>query len=225
MNTKDIKNYLDNIYQKSEDKRLVDEAVKIKIVELVEKASVITSLSISDLLLRLDFKPNDQTIEALEAFLAELRSVFWLKDFGFLKIVPIQAGKNAQPDFIAEFAGKNCAIEVFCITEAHEQQKDSTLDVYVNFDPSFSGSKFGRDFMSKAAKKKIQLDSVKAKIKILLCVINSQPVISLNTAEEMHSHAKLLSDNLGWGPEYYVSLLTGVEVNEKSSNTIYPKLA
>ena len=220
----DIENYLDNIYEKSKDKRLSDTTVRRKIIELVEKASGVTNFSVPDLLSRLDLKLNDQTIEALESFLAELRSIFWLNDFGFTEIIPLQAGKISQPDFTAKFKNKTCAIEVFCLTKKHEQQKDPALNAYVNFDPNFNRSKFGRDFMSKAQEKKKQLDANDAQIKILLCVLNSQPVVSLNTAEEMSSHAKLLYENLGWEQGYFVGILTGVEVNGKSSNTIYPRL-
>lgn len=220
----DLKNYLENIYKKTKDEMLVEETVRRRIIFLLNKASVITNLSTSDLLSRL-VKSNDQTIEALESFLAELRSIVWLDDFGITKIVPLQAGKNRQPDFTAEYSGQKCAVEVFCLTQAHEQQKNSTLNVYVNFDPNCNGSKFGRDFMSKAAQKKAQLDSIDAKIKILLCVINSQPVICLNTKDEIHSHAKLLYDKLQWGQGYHIGLLTGVKVNGKASNTIYPNLS
>ena len=224
MEMRDIENYLDNIYKKSKDERLSNTTVRRKIIELVEKASNVTNFSVPDLLSYLDLKLNDQTIEALESFLAELRSIFWLNDFGFTKIIPLQAKNISQPDFTAEFNNKTCAIEVFCLTEKHEQQKDSMLNAYVNFDPNFSGSKFGRDFMSKAQEKKKQLDTNNAQMKILLCVLNSQPVVRLNTTEEMSSHAKFLYENLGWGQGYFVGILTGVEVNGKSSNTIYPIL-
>ncbi len=221
----DIENYLDNIYKKSKDEKLSGEKVRGRVIELVKKASIVTNFSVPDLLSRLDLKLSDQTIEALESFLAELRSIFWLNDFGFTEILPLQAGKSIQSDFTARFNEKMCAIEVFCLTQKHEQQKDLTLNVYVNFDPNFTSSKFGRDFMSKAQKKKKQLDAnITAQMKILLCVLNSQPVIRLNTAEEMDYHAKFLYENLKWGKGYYVGILTGVEVNGKSSNTIYPKL-
>lgn len=224
MEVHDVENYLDNICKKSNDQRLVDRGVREKIKELLSGASKITNLPISDLLSKLDFKPNDQTFEALESFLAELRSIFWLRDFGFTGIVPLQATTTPQPDFAAKYSNQDCSVEVFCLTETHEQEKDSSLNVYVNFDPNFNGSKFGRDFMSKATAKKEQLDSVDAKIKILLCVINSNPIIRLNTAQEMQSHAELLHSQLKWGSNYFVGLLTGVEANGIKSDVIYPAL-
>lgn len=216
----DVLTYLDDLCRKTNDTRLVDQKIRTNIIELVENACKITNLPVSDLLLRLDFKPKDLRIEALEAFLAELRSIFWLRDFGFTAIQPLQAKKKLIcPDFTATYKDKTCAIETFCLTQTHEQQKDTSLEVYRNFDPQFTGSKFGRDSMSKANNKKKQLDSSDAKIKILLCVINSQPVIRLNTGEEMQNHAKFLYDQLGWGNSYYLGLLTGV-----CSDTIYPKI-
>ena len=225
MKISDLENYIDNIYNKTADLRLANSKIRERIRKPLDNACKITGLPIKDLLTGLDLKPNDQTIEALESFLAELRSIFWLRDFGFTNIFPLKASrKNVQPDFIAEYKGDTCAIEVFCLTQKYEQGKDASLNVYVNFDPNFSGSKFGRDFMSKAKEKKIQLDSSNANIKILLCVVNSDPVINLNTADEMKAHAKFLYDTLNWKAGYYIGILTGVKVNGQLSDTIYPLL-
>jgi len=198
---------------------------KEKIKQMLEDACEITKVDIDSLIRNLDFKPNNLTIEAVEAFLSELRSIFWLRDFGFTDIQPLRAKRNStQLDFIAKYKNNECAIEVFCLTSVHGQQRDSAFGVYTNVDPQFNGSKFGRDFMSKATDKKKQLDSSDAKVKILLCIVNSQPVISLNTAKEMNVHAKFLYDNLAWGRGYFVGILTGANVNGMSSDTIYPKL-
>ena len=217
--------FLNKLFEKTKDNRLADDKVKSRIVEMMSEACEITELSFSDLLQRLDFKPSDLNIEALESFLAELRSIFWLRDFGFVSIEPLEAlKKSVCPDFTAKYGGKTCCIEVFCLTQTHGQKKDSNLGVYVNFDPQFTGSKFGRDFISKANLKKKQLDSGDKDSKILLCVLNSDPVILLNTADEIKNHAKFLYEQLNWGNGYYVGILTGVEVNGVSSNTIFPSL-
>ena len=217
--------YLNDVHKATSDNRLIDASVRNSILERAKNACKITNLSYSDLLQRLDFKQNDLTIEALESFLAELRSIFWLQDFGFTNIIPLQAKKSSQqPDFIAKYKDKTCSVEVFCLTQAHEQQKDHSLNVYKNFDPQFNGSKLGRDFASKAKNKKEQLDSSSADMKILLCVVNSQPMIALNTKEEWDGHARLLCENLSWGSGYYVGILTGVKPNGVSSDTIFPKL-
>lgn len=109
--------YLDDVYKKTNDKRLVKQEARKSIEELIKKGCEITSLSESDLLLKLDFKPKDLTIEALEAFLAELRSIPWLQYFEFTAIQPLQAKKKLIcPDFTAKYKDKTCAIEVFCLT-------------------------------------------------------------------------------------------------------------
>lgn len=216
--------YLDKLCKETKDDRLVDEKVRSKIIDLVRDGSGITNLIPSDLLPRLDFKPKDLTIEALESFLAELWSILWLRDFGFVNITPIEARKNTQPDFTAKYRGKTCAVEVFCLTQVHEQQKDPSLNVYKNFDPNFEGSKFGRDFMSKAPNKKMQLDSMKADMKILLCVVNSQPMIRLNTKTDFEEYTKLFYEKLAWGDGYYLGILTGVHANGIPSDIIFPKL-
>lgn len=221
LNTKgEVDVYLDRLYAKTVDDGLNEPKVRLSITEMIVEACKITGLETAKLLSGLDFKPNDLTIEALEAFLAELRAIFWLRDFHFTSIVPLQALNNsAQPDFTANHDGRTCAIEVFCLTNKHEQQKDPKLGIYKNFDPTFEGSKFGRDFKSKANDKKKQLDSKVADLRVLLCVINSQPVIRLNTKEQMETHAEFLYKELSWGKNYYLGLLTGV-----SSDVVFPNL-
>ncbi len=217
--------YLDSIYENTRDPRLLDEKVRKGIIGRLEDACKITCLSSSDLLGSLDFKQKDVTIEALESFLAELRSIFWLRDFSFTEIVPLQAKKKlAQHDFNAKYGDKTCAIEVFCLTQKHGQQKNPALNVYINFSPGFSGSKFGRDFISMANKKKNQLDSSGASIKILLCVVNSAPMVALHTKRDWGLIMESLYEDLGWKGNYYLGLLVGVSVNGLESDTIYPEL-
>jgi hypothetical protein len=202
-----------------------DQNLHEKLIQLIKKACVITNLSESDLLHKLDFQPNNLTNEMIEGFLAQLRAIFWLKRFGFSNITPIEPKRNfPQPDFRANYKDKESAIEVFCLTKTHEQQKDQTLNVYVNFNPQFEGSKFGRDFISKAPSKKIQLDSISAEIKVLLCVINSTPIIALNDAQDIKEMAKFLYHKLNWGRNYFIGLLTGWSSFGVLDDTIYPDL-
>lgn len=220
-----ILRYLDGVYKKTYDKRLINETARCAILERIREAGLIVGLPFSGLLQQLDFKPNALTIETVESFLAELRSIFWLQNFRFTDIVPLRAKKKVQqPDFTAKYGDKTCVIEIFCLTRKHEQQKDPTLNVYVNFDPSFNGSKFRRDFIATAQNKKLQLDSMQSDIKMLLCVLNSQPMINLNTKTEFDNHAKLLYEKLSWGNGYYLGILTGVEPNGISSDTVFPIL-
>lgn len=215
----DVLIYLDNIYKKRNDNKSVDSKTRTDIIENIENGCKITNLSESDLLLKLDFKPKDLTMEALEAFLAELRSIFWLRNFGFTDIQPLQARKKLIcPDFTAKYKDKICAIEVFCLTQVHEQQKDFLLGVYKNFDPQFKDSKFGRDFMSKANNKKQQLDLNNVKIKILLCVINFSSITRLSRLNDIKDKAKYFYEQLNWGDDYYVGL------NADGTNAIYPKI-
>ncbi|MBF0556177.1 MAG: hypothetical protein HQK96_16780, partial [Nitrospirae bacterium] len=84
----------------------------------------------------------------------------------------------------------------------------------------------GRDYIEKANKKKKQLDAVDAEIKIILCVINSTPMIGLNTAIHMDKHAEYLYNELNWGPNYYVGLLTDYYdyIANRTQDTIFPEL-
>ena len=71
------------------------EKVISRIVSLLDEASQIVDLSLSDLLDGLDFQPNNYQVEKFEAFLAELRSIFWLSHFGFTEIAPLPKKKKS----------------------------------------------------------------------------------------------------------------------------------
>jgi len=118
-----VKLYLQAVYLKTKDTRLEHPNVEVVISEQLRDACIITSLGMNELLTALDFKPNDLTIEALESFLAELRSIFWLNMQGFVNIRPQQARKERYPDFLAALNGKDSAIETFCLTQVHGQKK------------------------------------------------------------------------------------------------------
>jgi hypothetical protein len=224
-NLKDVLIYLNNIIKRKNYDILDNFQSKRRITSLLKKACKITKLSISELLARICFKPNSSNIEDFEAFLAELRAIFWLRNFGFSNIIPIEPRKKfPRPDFLANYKGKKSAIEVFCLTKTHEQQKDQTLNVYVNFNPQFEGSKFGRDFISKAQEKLLQLDNVNTDIKILLCVVNSEPMICLNDKDKWDKNAEYLFKRLNLESNYYIGILTGAVVNGELTDTIYPKI-
>ncbi len=215
-----VENYLDLLYKKTSDERLAKSEIKTSILEKIKEASKITNLGVDELLNGLDFKPNDLTIESLESFIAELRAIFWLRNFKFINILPIQAtNKGKQADFIATYKNKTYAVEVFCLTKANEQKKDSKLGVYINFN-----AKFICDFINKE-NKKLQLDAMSnVDRKLLLCVANSSPVIALNTADDFKSLIKQIYKSLDWGSPYFIGLLTGFQSADGLDDIIYPSL-
>jgi hypothetical protein len=201
--------YVDIVYKISSDKRLKQPEVVPAILKQIEGASVITGLSEENLLRGLDFKPKDKTVSALESFLAELRVVHLLHELGFENIQPIEAtGLYKTPDFEAVFHNKTCAIEVFCLP-AEFGQLPNESGLYRNFDPEFAESKFGKKFFDKAAIKKLQLDSIVAEAKIVLCVVNHSCICALSTNVDVRVHAEFLSEKLNWGMGYHVGLLCG----------------
>ncbi len=218
----DFLSYLEKIYKKTGDKRLRNPEVKKNSLSLLYKACKITNLSVSDLLNKIDFNQNDLSIEALESLFAILRAPIWLQHFDFSEITPLKKKKKRrQPDFKAKYKERIAVTEVFCLTQKYGQppcDQKQRVNYYENFDPQFEGSKFGRDFKSKAPDKKKQLDSKSADIKVLLCVVNSDVMVSLNTNEEWNKHAKLLYEKLSWGNSYYIGIMAGAE------KVIYPSL-
>ena len=51
----DVLSYLSELYKETKDTRLADQKVQTKIIGLIEKGSIITNLSVSDLLAGLYF--------------------------------------------------------------------------------------------------------------------------------------------------------------------------
>lgn len=144
----DLQKYLITLFEVTGDGRFIEKSVEQDIFSKIKKACGIINCNTSDLLSGLDFKPNDLRTEALESFLAELRAIFWLRDFGFINIKPVQGNKQKSPDFIAERNNKSYAIEVFCLTQKFEQKRDEKLNIFVGFN-----AKFVADFISKEGKK------------------------------------------------------------------------
>ncbi len=160
-----IREYLKNTHEKINSLRLVDENIIKDIQVKIINASKIVKMSPTDLLKNLDFQKNNKTMEKIEGLLAELRTIFWLDNFGFSDIKPLKAKKSLKsPDFKAIYKNKKAAIEVYCLTEKHEQQKDKILDCYVNTDDNFISN-----YKNKASNKKSQLDSIKSDMKFF-CV-------------------------------------------------------
>ncbi|MFH1187861.1 MAG: restriction endonuclease subunit S, partial [bacterium] len=207
------------------------------IIQTLNKAKAVVDLDLGALLDGLDFKPNDRQPEASESFLAELFSIFWLEKFGFKNIKPLPANKKLSPDFTASYNNKKFVIEVFCLTEEHEQKKSDLYNCYINFGPECESSKFSRDFYEKAKLKKRQLDSydrIDESLddnyqKILLCVSNSRSVNALSTEDNFKYFFKKLLDKLKWGNRYYFGILTLMLENREDpigilDYTIYPEL-
>lgn len=214
-----IRKYLKDTYKKIKDSRLINESIIENIETKITSTSKIVKLSPIDLLKKLDFQENNLTIEKIEAFLAELRAIFWLDNFGFTNITPLRAKKSKNPDFEAIYESKKAVIEVCCITEKHEQQKDKSLNCYINTDNNFLSK-----YKNSASCKKSQLDSVKSDMKVFLCVVNSFPVSRLNVRKDFQRYLEQISTDLNWGNSYYFGVLTGLESNGVSDDTIYPSL-
>lgn len=196
--------------------------IKEKVLEMLKEASKITALSLHGLLMGLDFAPTDKSVEKLESLLAELRSVFWLRNFMFSKIVPIRKyKKQRKADIFAQYQSRSVAIEVFCLTETHEQREDPEIGGFID-----CNSKFTEDFIVKANKKKAQLDEGKKDIEILLCVVNSFPIKTLKVKSNFVSFLEDVHKELNWGKSYYVGILTGMVdgFSKLPDDCIYPDL-
>ena len=196
--------------------------IEMDILDRLKRATKITNLTFNDLLEKLDFSPNDKSLEKLESFLSELRAIFWINNFSFKQITPLKARKKRpNPDFQAYYQGKKVIIEVACITKTHEQQKDKKYKVYINWN-----EKFRQIIIDKANNKIRQLDSFNSKIKVLLFVINSEPIKSLNNKRDLADIIENVYQQLKWKHPYYLGVCTGmVDLDTGEINDfIYPEL-
>ena len=87
----DLKTYIKSMHNKRPSLFRGDFiSIETDILSKVTNAQQITSLNLDTLLNGLDFAPNNLETSNFEAFLAELRTIYWLSDLGFTNIYPIK---------------------------------------------------------------------------------------------------------------------------------------
>jgi len=215
MKEKQFKNWLQNYPIKLNNNQ------KKNILKLLNNVSKITEKPAVSILKGIDFNPSDKSIEKLEAILAELRAVAFLKNNTFQKITLLSSKKKqSYPDMIAERDGQKFVIEVACLTKKHSRKKISKLDVY-----EFDDNKFVNTLKSIAKRKKEQLDVIESKKKMLVFIINRSPDLELYNLNEYKNILKNLVSELEWNSKkYYFAVVTGCEINGELCDLIYPAL-
>lgn len=179
------------------------------ILNLFSNVKEITGQSSEEVLEGVDFTEADKRLEKLEAVLAELRAVMFLKNYSFtgISLLPGDASlKTRRPDILAQKDGVSFAIEVKCLTAAHSREKIPGLNIY-----RLDDDKFLTTLKSYTEKAKTQLDSIKSDKKMMVFVLNRAPDLQLHKKEEYQKIIQCLIGQLNWGQEYYLGFLTGME--------------
>lgn len=218
----DFEQYLKQVIPQLNGTGSLEEVVS-DIIKKCERAMTLLDLSFSELLAGLDYQQNNYQVDRLEALLAELRSIFWLDLFGFSEIELLTKKKKVRnPDFSARYHGRSAAIEVFCLTQTHQQAKDPQLGVWVNFSDKLEKA-FSENINNR---KKSQLSSYKSELKVMLCVVNSEPIKYLNRQEDFISLLKSLHDRHNMQNSYKLGVVTGLVnlATGKTDDCIYPPI-
>ena len=212
----DLKTYIKSMHNKRPSLFRGDFiSIETDILSKVTNAQQITSLNLDTLLNGLDFAPNNLETSNFEAFLAELRTIYWLSDLGFTNIYPIKAKKKiSQPDFIAKYKNHNAIIDAYCMTFTNQQKPDPVLNVFIN-----SHDKLLQTIKSKFnEEKKPQLNILTSQIEIFLCVINSEPIKNTNDTYDFKNYLEQVYNDLSLELPYYLGICTGTD------DCIYPSL-
>jgi len=194
-----------------------DDQIK-KTLEMFKGAEEITGLAFDDILDGIDFKPNDYKKESLEAFLAELRVIFFLNNIDGKEIIPIASNnKDKSPDFSFSINKAKFIAEVFCATAEKSESKDEHVGAYI-----LPYGKFVEYYCYIAEKKKEQLDAITDVKKFLICVLNDFPYSRLYCRKDYENFLKEIVEKLNWGSDYYFSIVTGLKSNGEDDDIIYP---
>lgn len=185
------------------------------IESLLKSASDATGQNTENILECCDFKKDGElSIEKLEAILAEIRSINFLKNNCFINIKLLKAHKNKKrPDLYAEIATKRFDIEVTCLTNAHSRKKQGS--VY-----TFRDHKFLDEFTGRITKKIAQLETGSNKFKMIIFVLNHYPEKALCNKQEYEKFIEQAYKKSQLSNNWYLGLVTG----SNDDDFVFPNL-
>jgi len=249
---KDLADYIIEVIKEDEEEHLLPAILKDKVRKIVwegidyriKKAMNITKLSPVELLKALDFRSKDTKFSKFDAMFAELRTIFFLSELHLYDIIPLKAKnkKNEKSaDFIAKGNSHKYTIEVFCkiskelkdvIEISREMSKEELKELFRKAKPPIKPDtgEFDliRSYISKAGKKKQQLDETAKKYlcdkKIIIMVLNDLNLSNLLTYYDYLEILKKISTELHWGSNYHFAIVTGEPelLKDIVDDVIYP---
>jgi hypothetical protein len=220
--------YIENVIKKDAKEHLIPQIKnkkKRKIVldainNLFKKGTNVTNLSPLDLIKKLDFHPTDTSESSFDSVIAELRTINFLSNLNLYDITPLQAKKSGKrADIIATGGSDKYVIEVFCkISQSppqteHKFKKDFKKNEILNQPYTYEDDLF-RYYIDRARRKKIQLENTAKKYKcnkkIMVLVLNDQNIFGHLLPDECTKILSKISTELGWGSNYYFSIIIGL---------------
>lgn len=179
------------------------EAIIKAIDGMFEKTCSATGLNPDNLFNATDFNYNDLDPARLPSAFAEIRSINFLKQEGFVKIKPIRARSEKSFDIVAEREGLNYAVEVAnSIYNAHgrfspEQLKDWVINRLI---------REGKSAQLKAT----TIDLTQAR-RVFICIVDTAATVALQTNQEFLEAARMAWREAGNDPLLHVCIVTGRE--------------
>lgn len=193
-----------------------DPEVTIKAIDgMFEKACLATGLNPNELFNATDFNYKDLDPARLTSAFAEIRSINFLKQEGFVKIRPIRAMSEKSSDIVAERDGINYAVEVAnSIYNTHgrfspEQLKDWVINRLIREGKS-------------AQLEAMAIDLTHAR-RVFICIVDTAATVALQTNEEFLEAAKMAWQEAGNVPLLHVCIVTGREaLGYGNDNSVFP---
>jgi hypothetical protein len=176
-------------------------------------ANEATGLSSEELFINTDIGLKDLSPERIESSLAEIRAINFLYHKDFKNIKLLKSSKKRKADLTASKSTNNYAIEVTTsIQTAHKRKCSEWILTKLNDDG-----------------KLLQLEETANTLvnsrKMLICVINTEEIIALNTYSSFLSIAKTVWEQSGKIKDFHVCIITGMRAEgHKLDDCIYPDL-
>lgn len=179
-----------------------------------KEGSEITGLCPDEILTAIDFQLNDLSKARIESLLGELRSIHFLKNFGFSEITPIQASRGIKtPDFSANFKTVPFYIEVATLISTSERATPEGCVEWAKM-----------KLINKGKLEQLSAPEGEYK-KLFIMVINS---IGLQIFENKESYLMILKEikeGIDYPDDLFCGILTGRNSNGIEDDCIYPPLS
>jgi len=220
---KALSSYIEGCVAKKLNNRLVNavQGKKTKVFENVnrmfELASDATGLTPDELLRRTDFNDSDMSPTRLDSAFAEIRTINYLKEQGFVHINLLQAGKHKKADILATFKDIEFAIEVVnSIFSANKRVEPLQLKDWL----------IGR---ASSDEKTEQLEQTSKETSvshtILIGVVDTFFSVVFNTHNDYCDAAKLAWEELNREKGFHVAFVTGREaLGYGRDDCVFPEL-
>lgn len=210
------KNVKDNLLSALTDSSPMD--VLRRIDEIFVSACFACGLDSDTLTQRLNFNPNDIGEGRMDAFLAEVRVINRLHNWGFYDITALYQRTNKSAEFYCKHKNDEFVIEVFC----------SPMQKYRYPGHDIRSRDLIRYYENRAIEKRSQLDKSASdkgcQNKILCLVFNSLAGQAMLTKSDFLGFLKRIDKSLNWGLGYYYMIVTGMRSWEGEDDCIYPNI-